>query len=92
MSDIGYEGKRYEDILNEHDAHHGFGPLAKKKREMAKKIKLPQPRKLTPAEQKEKTKNWLKAEKGRETGMKAQMGRHEENKEHQKRTGRAWND
>lgn len=47
---------------------------------------------LSKAEQKEKTKDWPKAEHGKDYSMKAQMGRHQENREFQRRTGRAWND
>lgn len=47
---------------------------------------------LNKTEQKEKTKDWPKAVKGREYGMKAQMKKHKENREFQRRTGRAWND
>lgn len=56
------------------------------------KIILKKARRLTPKEQAEKTKDWPRAVPGREYGMKAQMGRHEENLEHQRRFGRAWND
>ena len=56
------------------------------------KIKKKPVRYLTEAEQKEKTKNWPKAEKGKDYSMKAQMGRHQENRNYQKNTGRAYND
>lgn len=66
-----------------------------KKRDVAEKMsnhkKIPkrQVRYLTEAERKEKTKNWPK---GTERSMKDQMSHTKENTEHQKRTGRAWND
>lgn len=47
---------------------------------------------LSKKEQKEKTKDWPKAIHGRKYGMKAQMERHEENREFQRKHGRAWND
>lgn len=81
------EGMQYKHILDERDRLHS-SPKSK----AISKVKHEQPRRLTLAEQKEKTKNWPKAIPGKEYGMKAQMGKHEENREFQRRTGRAWND
>lgn len=86
------EGITHKEILDRHDAQHGFGPLAKKKKAVAHKMAAHKARRLTLAEQREKTKNWPKAEPNREAGMKAQMARTEENMEYQRRHGRAWND
>lgn len=49
-------------------------------------------RRLTPEEIAFKTKNWSKAVPGHDYSMKAQAGRHEENRKFQRETGRAWND
>ncbi len=58
--------------------------------EKEKQVNAGTGRKLTPEEQKFKTRSWPKS--GKEVGMKAQMERHEENREFQRKTGRAWND
>jgi len=89
--------KRHDEFLREHSRKMEKlrEPLHKAVQHMGSKskalIKLKQPRMLTPEESAERRKNWPRAT-GHEVSQEAQMHRNKENVEHQRRTGRAWND